>query len=512
MLCSGDFKTLPTWFTSEWQPSETDPNATTHCPSYNTYKGPSPAGTCTSRDDASCVSPGPDMAAGLLDITVLRLDAFEFTTPYHYTRQAVVRQPRKLPSVVDAFLNIFRCFSTTTWIVIGLEVLVAIVIFYIIEGPTNETLEDGWGSFPDTAYWVVSTAFGGADKRAETFAGRFVFAGHSFFCMIILATYTGSLGAYLSSSYTLPTLGRYDDLRSGAYTTAVVGPRWNSSDPDAALYKGEYLGGNGVAGSSAQFEHLQTVMSLDSAARFRMFTTQQLFTLDAKGAPFARGSIFDFGDGKNPCQTPSAVLGAFDLAACGYPEGLYGGQWADSLLVDEAVAVAELNGRRRRLLTCELQLLADKTPAVGLGLGFPASAAMGSGVADFFTLGIANLTATGVPAKLLARYGARQSDSLCVYSNSGGLQLDVTDTSGMFAICAVLCLSAAVHGAIERYVFFREKHDVMENNEIEREDACARIMNPADGAAVGGAGPMAMVDAEVVAADADDEARETLQE
>ena len=98
---------------------------------------------------------------------------------------------------------------------------------------------------------MISTAFGGADKRAETFAGRFVFAGHSFFCMIILATYTGSLGAYLSSIYTLPTLNHYSDLTSGDYSVAVVGPRWNSTDP-AAVYKGQYMGGDGVDGSSPQ--------------------------------------------------------------------------------------------------------------------------------------------------------------------------------------------------------------------------------------------------------------------
>ena len=119
------------------------------------------------------------------------------------------------------------------------------------QAPTNETIADGWGCFPDTAYWAISTAFGGADKRAETFAGRFVFAGHCFFCMIILATYTGSLGAYLSSAYTVPTLNTYSDLVDGDYSVAVVGPRWNDSDP-ASPYSGQYMGGNGVAGSSGQ--------------------------------------------------------------------------------------------------------------------------------------------------------------------------------------------------------------------------------------------------------------------
>jgi hypothetical protein len=103
------------------------------CPAYDTYKGPSAKGVCNSRDDSTCVSPGPDIAIGLIDITVLRLDIFQFSTPYHYTRQAIVRQPIKLTSVSDAFLNIFKCFSVSAWIVIAVEVLAATILLYLIE-------------------------------------------------------------------------------------------------------------------------------------------------------------------------------------------------------------------------------------------------------------------------------------------------------------------------------------------------------------------------------------------
>ena len=64
--------------------------------------------------------------------------------------------------------------------------------------------------------------------------------------MIILATYTGSLGAYLSSAYTVPTLNTYSDLVDGDYSVAVVGPRWNDSDP-ASPYSGQYMGGYPMA-------------------------------------------------------------------------------------------------------------------------------------------------------------------------------------------------------------------------------------------------------------------------
>ena len=256
------------------------------------------------------------------------------------------------------------------------------------------------------------------------------------------------------------------------------------------------------------------VMNMDSNSLFRIFTTRQLFTVDARGKAFNRASVLDFGDGKNPCQTPSATLGAFDMASCGFPDGAYAGQWADSLMVDEAVAVAELNSRRARLLSCDLLLIADRTPAVGLGLAFPSSA-LGPGVADFFSMAISNLTTAGVPATLLAQYGARQQDSKCVYVDTGGLQLYVTDTSGMFGICAALCFIAAAHGLVERYLYFKELHAVQENNQIEKEEACDRIMNgDADAAAAAAAagGLVALPDPEAAAAASAEEAKEALRE
>ena len=252
----------------------------------------------------------------------------------------------------------------------------------------------------------------------------------------------------------------------------------------------------------------------NTSISFRIYTTKQLFTVDANGNHFDRASILASGPGQNPCQTPSATLGAFDMASCGYPAGAYGGRWADSVMVDQAVAVVELNSRRQRLLQCDLLLLSDQTPAVGLGLAFPSTDSIGSGIADFFTLAVSNLTTAGVPAKLAAQYGARAQDSECVYVNEGGLQLGVADTSGMFAICAVLCVISVVHGIVERYQFFREKHDVLENNEIEKEDACARIMNVTEGGAPpGGAdGALAVPDAEAAAEASASEAREALRE
>ena len=79
------------------------------------------------------------MVAGLIDISVLKLDAYQFSTPYYFTHNVFARQPLAQVSVVDAFLNIFKCFSLTTWGVIGLEMINAILLFFAIEVTPNPT-------------------------------------------------------------------------------------------------------------------------------------------------------------------------------------------------------------------------------------------------------------------------------------------------------------------------------------------------------------------------------------
>ena len=55
------------------------------------YKGPSPIGTCRQIGDQSCLSSGPDFAAGALHITPDALQMLSMTAPYYNFKQLTVK-------------------------------------------------------------------------------------------------------------------------------------------------------------------------------------------------------------------------------------------------------------------------------------------------------------------------------------------------------------------------------------------------------------------------------------
>jgi len=52
----------------------------------------------------------------------------------------------------------------------------------------------------DAFYWSLTTVLGGADKAPVSIGGKIVFVGHSIFALIVAATYTGAVAAFLISS------------------------------------------------------------------------------------------------------------------------------------------------------------------------------------------------------------------------------------------------------------------------------------------------------------------------
>ena len=88
------------------------------CPSHANYRGLSAADrsgidpVCTSALDARCRSPGPDIAAGGITISRARLDAFDFTSPYHTNKQVVViRKPELMDmDITGCVFEFFLCF------------------------------------------------------------------------------------------------------------------------------------------------------------------------------------------------------------------------------------------------------------------------------------------------------------------------------------------------------------------------------------------------------------------
>jgi hypothetical protein len=56
-----------------------------------------------------------------------------------------------------------------------------------------------------------------------------VFVAHSIFAMIIGATYTGAVAAFLISTSNIPTVDDFDSLATGKFGVAIQGPQFDSS-------------------------------------------------------------------------------------------------------------------------------------------------------------------------------------------------------------------------------------------------------------------------------------------
>jgi hypothetical protein len=56
-----------------------------------------------------------------------------------------------------------------------------------------------------------------------------VFVAHAIFAMIIGATYTGAVAAFLISTSNIPTVDDFDSLATGKFGVAIRGPKFDSS-------------------------------------------------------------------------------------------------------------------------------------------------------------------------------------------------------------------------------------------------------------------------------------------
>lgn len=67
----------------------------------------------------------------------------------------------------------------------------------------------GLNALYDTWYWVFSTLLGGADKAPVTVGGKIIFCAHTFFSVVIIATYTGGVAAFLTQQASVPVVTGY---------------------------------------------------------------------------------------------------------------------------------------------------------------------------------------------------------------------------------------------------------------------------------------------------------------
>jgi hypothetical protein len=122
-------------------------------------------------------------------------------------------------------------FSTGLWGAIILEILIAGAIFYWMEGPSvqlveNEELELSKGyiaGLVDGIYFSFTVFTGVAHINPKTPGGKLVLLAQGWFVVIIISSYTANLASALTNSDYKSPINKWSDITDsmGAYKLAL---------------------------------------------------------------------------------------------------------------------------------------------------------------------------------------------------------------------------------------------------------------------------------------------------
>jgi len=444
MVCNGAFNSSK---------AELEGSEGTMCPSAGAgpagYKGPTPFDTaCVGPTDTSCTSTGPDIAAGSVQIRIDRAALVQFSSQYlTVTQQVAIRQEPPTSFIADLPSNlglIFGPFDQGLWIAILVEVVIITFVFLFVEGAVNDDIAEGWTSISDTFYWSFTTVLGGADKAPVSIGGKVVFVGHAIFALIIAATYTGSLAAFLISSSGLAVVDGFDALATGKFGVALRGPEFDSSAPEP-LFKGSHSGGNAAnqTTESTQFMVMQSLMTSSSTTSFTMFTYNRMMTRTAEGEDFV------YAKGSSPCKDKANELGVYDAVLCGKDGDT---QTPEALVHDSYSLIYELNRRKEIDGHCKLVTRGISVNPSGMALAFPLS----SELHIPFSKAILNLNSQGVVQDILRSESFQLHKNKCPWtSTSGGSSINLSEMTGLFMLTFGGIFIAMLIGAVERFFYFK---------------------------------------------------------
>jgi len=430
MMCNGGFlRNDTTTNLTAFQP---------FCPSMTSYNGPSPNGTCEHVGDPTCVSRGPDIVAGSISITRQRYDILDFSMPYYTSQQITVKRKSTFVMNVQGYLSIFQPFSGLLWATIVIEIIIVWLLLVLLERD-NEGMAKGRAMYYDAFYWSLASAFdaGASGKSAESWGGKIVFTAHCLFMVIVSATYTGAVGAFLSASASSVVIEGFFSLQSGAFSVVVPGPSWNSSASRPA-YFGQYMGGNSDPSTkpSLQFDLIQASMRSSSANSFNIYTVKRMETERTDG------SLLDYSR-DNPCQIKGVVLGAWDYLLC----KAGGSGQPDALIYHAPLAIYELNRRKSLTGRCDIVTIGPQFEPVGFGLGFPKNSLFSIP----FSQAIDLLRGTDEIQNYSKVYGILPSDSACSEEVvTGGDVITINQMSGLFLFTVAGIIISFVQGYFTR--------------------------------------------------------------
>ena len=391
---------------------------------------------------------GPDLAAGSIQIRIDRLSLLHFSTAYlTVSQQVVVRAPSNSQFFADLPKNmglIFAPFENMLWAYIMAEIGVMTLILLFVDGAVNDDIAEGWESIPDAFYWSFTTILGGADKAPVSIGGKVVFVAHAIFALIIAATYTGAVAAFLTTSAGLESVDGYDALTGGKFPVAIRGPYWDSSAAEP-IYKGVWSGGTGTnqTAASSQFLQMQALMESDSSASFNIMTYQRMETRTPTNDPW------EYKKDTSPCKDKDNVLGVFDAVLCGKDSDR---ATPMAMVHDSYSVIAELNRRKQIDGSCKLISVGTQVNPAGLGLAFPASE-VGSNLAIPFSKAILTLTQRDAMTQII-RNESLHKDS-CANAPGNELQLSLIEMAGLFVMTAAGIVLGCIVGIVERFFYFR---------------------------------------------------------
>ena len=414
------------------------------------YKGPANAtGVCSGPKaevaPGKCVSPGPDMAAGSIQIRIDRLSRVQFSSSFlTVSQQVAIRRPSADNFFKDLPVNlglIFGPFEPMLWVYIMVEILVITVVLLFTEGAVNDSIAEGWTSLIDAFYWSFTTVLGGADKAPVSVGGKIVFVAHAIFALIIGATYTGAVAAFLISSAGLESIEGFESLQGGSFSVAIRGPTWDSTAATPA-FAGSHSGGNSLNTTveSTQFMNMQALMKADSQITFNMFTYKRMETRLKNGNPWT------YEAGKSPCDDPTNELGVFDAVMCGSDSN---SKTPMALIHDDYSLIHELNMRKQKDGHCKLITMGTSVMPAGLGFAFPLNSEMHVP----FSKVILNLKKTDKINDIVRNFSLHKDN--CAFVPVNELELNLFEMGGLYIIVLVGLFVSCLIGALERYSYFK---------------------------------------------------------
>ena len=175
-----------------------------------------------------------DLAAASLTITSSRSQHISFTKPYIDVVSAIlVSRPEQEGSDIWSFLNPFD-FATKVVIIASLATVSIVFLVlqklspYFKSSETTAGEEASPGDDRRNTFWFFYTTFvqQGPDD-APSLSGKIIVGGWYFFALIIIATYTANLAAFLTVKSFAQSVNSIDDL--AAQTEIIYGTLKDSS-------------------------------------------------------------------------------------------------------------------------------------------------------------------------------------------------------------------------------------------------------------------------------------------